>query len=238
MKNELVATIRNGVRLAVLFLLVSGTLVLAQDFTVHLKDQDGQPSTQYVSHNAVRYVSSSPVDIDVIYRLDKGTIIHIDHQQKTYSEMTLAEARQIAERRNARMGPREREMMARFGNANSTLSKVGKGETIVGYATDKYSISTPMLHAEAWITPQLELPAGYYDMVTASIGSQVGGYGQFINAMRTSQIKGYMLKSVSTMQSPMMQGVTLTNVATSVEKGQIPAAIFEPPAGYRKIPAN
>jgi len=109
---------------------------------------------------------------------------------------------------------------------------------IAGYSTERYSIKTPMIQTESWVTPDLELPPGYYDMVTASVASQVGGMGQLFKAMKTNEIKGYLLKSVGTSSMPMMNGVTHTNVATSVEKKQIPLSTFEPPAGYRKVSAN
>jgi hypothetical protein len=238
MTRESSSSFRHVALMVALLVIVPTTMVSAQDYTVHMTDQDGKTATHYVSRNAVRDVSSSPVETDVIYRLDKGTIIKINHQQKTYTEMTLAEARQLAEKKAGNMSPMQQQMMAHFSAAKPTVTKVGKGGTIAGYATDKYSITTPMIHSESWITPALELPPGYYDMVMASVGSQMGGFGQFMSAMKTSQIKGYLLKSVSTMSNPMMQGVTQSSVATSVEKGQIPASTFEPPAGYRKVSAN
>jgi hypothetical protein len=205
---------------------------LAQDFTVHMTDQDGKPSTHYVSHNAVRYVASNPVQIDVIYRIDKGTIIHVDHQQKTYSEITLAEARQQAAAKSAHPNP----AMARFGaSLTPTITRIGAGDAVAGYPTEKYSIKTGITQSEAWVTPALELPTGYYDMVAASLGSQSGGFGQLLTAMKKNQIKGYLLKSVGTSTLPMMKGVTFTTVATSVEKSAIPASTFEVPAGYRKV---
>jgi hypothetical protein len=54
--------------------------------------------------------------------------------------------------------------------------------------------------------------------------------------MKDKQIKGYLLKSVATVTAtPMMKGIAFTQVATSVEKGPIPASTFEPPVGYQKL---
>ena len=74
-------------------LLLFSIFLSAQDFTVRMKDQDGKTAIHYVSRNAVRNVSSNPVETDVIYRLDRGTIIRLNHQDKTYTEITLAQAR-------------------------------------------------------------------------------------------------------------------------------------------------
>ena len=224
---------------AIAMIILVSSMALAQDFTVHMKDQDGKAATHYVSRNAVRDVSSSPVETDVIYRLDKGTIITLNHKQKTYTEVTLAEARQQAEKKASNMNPMQQQMMAHMGGgAAPTVTKLGAGETIAGYPTEKYSIKAGIMQSQSWVTPALELPPGYFDMVIASVGSQVGGFSQFMKAMKTNQIKGYLLKSVGTSSMPTMQPMTQTNVATSVEKGQIPPSTFEPPAGYRRALVN
>ena len=216
-------------------LILSAATLFAQDFTVHMKDQDGGISTHYVSRNAVRYVSNSPAEVDVIYRIDKGIIVHIDDKRKTYDEVTLAEARQQSAAKSAHQNPE----MAQFAAAlTPTITKIGPGETIAGYPTEKYSIKTGMSKAEGWVTPALELPSGYYDMLSASLGSLSGGFGQLLKTMKASQIKGYLLKSEGTSTMPMMKGMTFTTVATSVDKSTIPASIFEVPAGYRKVESH
>jgi hypothetical protein len=63
----------------------------------------------YVSRNAVRAVSSNPIDTDVIYRLDTGKIITVDNKQKTYSETTLAEARQQVQKNQNSAGAQSRQ---------------------------------------------------------------------------------------------------------------------------------
>src|SRR5215469_3568149 len=64
----------------------------AQNFTVHMKNDDGsEGTTYYVSPTAVRTVM--PGISDSIDRLDRGTIIRLDHKAKTYSELTVAQVR-------------------------------------------------------------------------------------------------------------------------------------------------
>jgi hypothetical protein len=221
-------------------ILVASTQTLyAQDFTVRMKDQDGKTAIHYVSRNAVRNVSSNPVETDVIYRLDMGTIIRLNHQEKTYTETTLAQARQQMEK-NTGAATAQQAMMRRLGMTGgaTTVTKMGLGETIAGYATEKYATKTPITEGEVWVAPALEAPAAYYDMSNSYAAAQMGSMGQVVKGLREKQVKGFILKMTGTGNMPMMKGVSFSQVATSVEKGPIPPSTFEPPAGYRKISAE
>jgi len=228
-----------AVRLVPLAVILAGStqILHAQDFTVRIKDQDGKTAIHYVSRNAVRNVSSNPVETDVIYRLDTGKIIRLNHQEKTYTEITLAEAREQMEKKGA-MGSPQQAMMQRLGMkaGTATVTKIGPGENIAGYATEKYSAKTPLTQGEFWVAPALEAPPAYYDISTIYAAAQMGGpMGQIVKELREKQVKGYLLKMAGTANMPMMKGITFTQVATSVEKAPIPSSMFEPPAGYRKV---
>src|ERR1051326_351524 len=186
-----------------------------------MKEDDGKTSIYYVSKNAVRSVSSTPIDTDVIYRLDTGKIITVDNKQKTYSETTLAEARQQAQK-NAPSASDQAEMRKLGIDPGAvTVMKIGPGETIAGYATEKYSARTPFSQAEIWVTPALEFPAGYYDMVTTSVAAGAGGLTSFFEAMKQQQVRGFLLKMVSALSNPALKGITVTRVATSVDKAPV-----------------
>jgi len=219
----------------------SAPILCGQDFTVRMKDQDGKIAIHYVSRNAVRNVSSNPVETDVIYRLDRGTIIRLNHQEKTYTEVTLEQARQQTEKKAGSMRAQQ-EMMSRLGmNAagNTSVTKIGPGETIAGYATEMYATKTPITEGEVWVAPALEAPAAYYEMSSSYAAAQMGGaMGQIIKELKEKQVKGFLLKMIGTASMPMMKGATFTQTATSVEKAPIPPSTFEPPAGYRKVAAE
>src|SRR5215813_10444379 len=137
MNHKSISTSTRLTLYAVAILILSAAqIVSAQDFTVKMKDEDGKIiATHYVSRNAVRNVSTYPADTDIIYRLDKSTVITIDNKEKTYSEATLAEVRQMAARRENAMSPREKELIHRMGYGSSaSVTKIGAGETIAGYA--------------------------------------------------------------------------------------------------------
>jgi hypothetical protein len=204
----------------------------AQDFTVRMKDQDGKIAVHYIARNAVRNVSSYPIETDVIYRIDQGKIIRLNPKQKTYTEVTLAEVREKMS--TAQIKPQQQEMMHRMGlDAAPTITDLGAGETIAGYATEKYSIKTPLMQGESWVATELDRPPGYRDMTASFFAGQVTGIGQLFKGMQT--VKGFVLKSAGTSSMPMMKGVVFTEIATSVEKGPIPPSTFEPPAGYTKV---
>lgn len=176
----------------------------------------------------------------MIYRLDRGTIIRLNHQQKTYTEITLAQARQQAEKNPGAANPQQA-MMRRLGitgGAATSITKIGPGEPIAGYATEKYATKTPVTQGEVWVAPALEAPAAYYDMSTSYAAAQMGAMGQIVNEMREKQVKGFILKMTGTGNMPAMKGISFTQTATSVEKAPIPASTFEPPAGYRKVSAE
>lgn len=225
-------TLWNAMRLAAAtaaIVVVASTTTAAQEYTVRMQGANG-PTTIYVSRNAVRRTEPG-FSVDVIYRLSEGKIIYIDHQKKTYSEVSLAEARQHGAKAAADMTPQQKAMMSRMGmNAAPTFTKVGPGETIAGYATEKYVMKTPAMEAEISAAPALSLPSGYYEATRASAGA-FGAATQSGAAM--TSINGMILKRVGRMA---MNGTTTTEVATSVDKTPIPPSTFEAPAGYKKVP--
>ncbi len=177
----------------------------------------------------------SPIETDYIYRLDKGKIIILNHKEKTYAETTMDEIRRRLTRPDP-MKQEQQEMMRRLGMGGGiSVTSLGAAEAIAGYRTEKYSVRTPVSQGEIWVAPDLEVPPGYYDMVTSYLAAEAPGLGQMFKEMKDKQVKGFLLKQVSGSPMPMMKGVTITRVAVSVEKGPIPRSTFEPPAGYRRV---
>jgi Domain of unknown function (DUF4412) len=129
------------------------------------------------------------------------------------------------------MSPQQKAMMAKMGvGAAPTFAKLGPGEMIAGFPTEKYAAKTPAMQTEVSAAPGLSVPPGYYDMARASAGT-IGASMQSGEAMKT--INGMILKRVRTLA---MNGVTTTEVAKSVSTAPIPPSTFEPPSGYEKVP--
>ncbi len=210
-------------------MLIATTLpLMAQDFTVRMKMEDGaEGTTYYVSPNAVR--RATPGGTDVIDRIDRGTIIYLNHRDKTYKEVAVAQAREAIAKGMGNLDPQKQIMLHRMGlDAPPQVSKLGPGEVISGYPTEKYSIKTGMAQGELWITQALQFPAAYYRdfNLLAGVATPFGDMGKI------SEIHGVVLKRKMT--AALGRGMNATETAVSVEKGAIPASMFEPPAGYTK----
>jgi uncharacterized protein DUF4412 len=206
------------------FLAVLGTTataLAAEDFTVRMQNDEGKPATRYVSQKAVRQVSSYPVETDVIYRLDQGKIIRLDHKAKTYTETTPAAASQAF----SGQSPGGGKLPA--GLSSSTVTRVGGGQPILGHATDEYAVKSFMGQSRVWVTTALAYPSGYAELVAASLPPPAKA--MFLG----NRVQGFALKTVTTLTAA--SGASTSEIATAIEKGPIPVSTFEPPAGYKKV---
>jgi len=202
----------------------TATSVAAEDFTARMQNDEGKTATRYVSQKAVRQVSAYPVETDVIYRLDQGKIIRLDHKAKTYTEATPAAASQAFSGQSPGGGKLPPALAA------PTVTKVGAGQPILGYATDEYAIKSFMAHSQVWITTALAYPPGYSEMVAASLPPPAKA--MFIG----NKVQGFALKTVTTVNAA--GGASTSEIATAIDKGPIPPSTFEPPAGYKKVQAQ
>jgi hypothetical protein len=207
---------------AVAAVLLAALPAAAQDFTVTYKSEDGVTKT-YVSQTAVR--ESTPTE-DTIFRIDQNKVIVIDHQKKTYRESTFDQWRKQL---NGMMGnPMMMEAARRKGvQVTPSVTKVGPGETIVGYPTEKYVVKSALGETDVWVAPALQVPKAYWELLSPA-GAQPGpGMEQLVTEMR--KINAVPLKSVS----KLVMGITIEDMATSVDKGSIPASAFAVPTGYK-----
>jgi hypothetical protein len=196
-------------------------------------------ATHYFSGNASKSVSAD--GNDSIVRFDQQKLISIDNKKKTYSEMTFQQIQEMADKlSNSMAGISEnpeaaaaiKKMMGGGSSAPLTVTRQGPGEAIAGYATEKYLVAGP-LDMEIWAAPELKVPTTYYDAVKIRIpANPMFDLRQMYDAFK--QINGWPVKYVMTMKM-MGRTMTTTNEVTSVQKGAIPPAIFEIPAGYQKI---
>ena len=193
-----------------------------------------QTSVTYFSNASMKTTSGN--GNDVIMRYDQGKIISIDHKKKTYSEMTVEELQQkineAAKSMNANTEQMEalKKMMGQSGPVSVT--KQGPGETIAGYATEKYLVTGPM-EMQIWAAPELKIPGAYYDLMKLNVPQNpLFDMGKMFEEMK--KINGLGLKTVMTMKV-MGRSMTTTTVVTDIKKGPIPASTFEVPAGYKAI---
>ncbi len=193
-------------------------------------------STEYFTHGAIRINNSEGTD--TIIQLDGGKIITIDNRKKTYSEMTFQQLQEMMDKANAEMAKNQeqmaaiKKMMGQLGGSFS-INKEGQGESIVGYATEKYRIKGPM-EIEVWAAPDLKIPTNYYDVMKMRMPQNpMFDFGQMYDELK--KINGIVLKSVTTIRM-MNKEMKTSEVVTSAEKGPIPASTFEIPADYKNVP--
>ena len=218
------------VAVAGLIFSATATALFAQDFTIHMKGDNGiDGTTYYVSANAIR--RTTPGISDVIDRMDRGTIIYLNHRNKSYQEIPAAEARaKIAEGMN-NIDPQKKAIMQQYGlDKPAQLTKIGPGENIAGYATEKYSLKTAMAESELWITQSLQFPPAYYRdfNLLSGVAGPLGDGG------KVAELHGVVLKRIMTGSMGRTMSGEHGETAASVEKGTIPASMFEPPARYQK----
>jgi Domain of unknown function (DUF4412) len=206
------------------------SMLCAQDLTVRMKMNDGaEGTTYYVSPNAIR--RTTPGANDVIDRIDRGTIIYLDHRSKTYGEISAAEARAKIASGMANLDTQNKAMLHQMGlDAPAQLIKIGPGENIAGYPTEKYSLKTGMAEVELWITQSLQFPAAYYRdfNLLSGVAGPVGDSGKI------AEVHGVVLKRTMTGMMGRRMSANASETAVSVEKRPIPASMFDPPAGYQK----
>ena len=192
-------------------------------------------STNYFSGNATK--RSSSAGQDSIIRFDQEKIVTVDHKKKTYSEITFQQLQEMMAKVTAAM-PQNAEAMAALqkmmggSSAPLTVSRKGPGETVAGYATEKYLVTGP-IEMEIWAAPELKLPPAYYDAIKLRLpANPVLDLGKMYDAFK--QIDGMAMKSVMKMKV-MSMNINTTTEVTSVQKGAIPPATFEVPAGYKLV---
>jgi hypothetical protein len=197
-----------------------------------------QNSTIYFSGNAMKH--SSADGNDFIMRFDQQKMVYIDNKKKTYSEMTFDELQQMMDKVGEQMkgmDPQQLEAMRKM--MGQTLGDVkvtpqGAGETIAGYATEKYLISMGPMEMELSTAPIIQIPPAYYNAMKLRMPKNpMFDMGKMYDEMR--KVKGMTMKNVMNMKI-MNMSMTTTTVVTSVEKGSIPASTFAVPAGYTSTP--
>lgn len=213
---------------AVLLFLIFSSQLFAQDYTITMVE-DGESETTSIGRTALRYVTA---DDDIIVRMDQRKYILIDHNEKTYSEMTCDALQQMLSKTRS-SDPQQTEAMKKAlgWTGESKVTRVGPGDTILGYKTEKYLVTAAMGQMELHVAPSLEVPSSYYEAMKLMEGA--APFSGFAEQM--GQIKGLALKQVSSLK---MFGdvIESTSIATKVDTSPIPASRFEPPAGYRDVP--
>lgn len=190
-------------------------------------------TTTYFSQRALRVDSEMGPTTLILF--DEEKLVSIDHNRKTYSEVSFKQmqesmAKLVAEmKKNKEQYEAMRKMM---GGTSSTfvVEATGPGETIAGFRTEKYRLKGPW-DMEIWAAPDLPAPALYYDAMKMRMPSNpIFDFGKMYDEMK--KIQGMTLKTVQVINMMGREMKTVTEV-TAVEKGPVPAEKFQLPVGYK-----
>ena len=233
----------------VLFLLMSlgATLTCgsaSEGLTLHQKTVvTGMPMGQAQDTTETTYYSKDGMrqnyaaGTDVIVQFGDQKMILLDHQKKTYSEMTFGQIREMTGRATSELSQQDqvpdatRQMMGQ-NVGEVTFTDEGPGEEIAGFATQKYRIQMPSLELRLWSAKELPVPSHYYDALR--LGAQANpmfDMGKIYDAFKT--MEGLAVKTVTSMEI-MGTRITTTTTVTSVERGPLPSSTFDVPADYTR----
>ncbi|MFQ5868437.1 MAG: DUF4412 domain-containing protein [Candidatus Zixiibacteriota bacterium] len=190
----------------------------------------------------------------MIIRLDKELIWEVDHDKKTYSEMTFeelekmaaegmsapqmsAEERQQMEEMLKSMPPEQREMMEKMmGGMMETgesmfepkVTPTGKKEKLLGYTCEIVDVTFGAgITGKFWVSDKI-LSEIEYSKFLQRMPSQTSAMEEF------SKMKGFPLKSVTETRMGMIQSKS-TSVVTKLKTKKIGDQEFEIPKGYKKV---
>ena len=237
---------RAWLALLALAMVLAPALLWAQDVTlVSTTTANGRKTetTQYFTPTATR--TGVGEGGEIILRLDQKKMFMVRPAQKTYSEMTFEEMQKMLATATAALENLPPEAAAQMkkmmegmgmgGGGQVTVTKVGPGETIAGYPTEKYhAVIGTIMEGDIWAAPDLPLPPMMYDAMAA-----VAPANPMLDMKKLyaeyKKINGVPLKSVTNTKM-MGQSMTSTTLVTKVDKSPIPASTFEVPAGYKLVP--
>jgi hypothetical protein len=195
-------------------------------------------STNYFGKDTMR--RSSPMGFDMIIRMDQGQIITINHKEKTFSSVTIHQINAEIDKAAGELTEDKVQMDTirdAIGKSMSsvTITKVGPGEIIAGYKTEKYSVRGPM-EIDIWAAPEVEVPPLYYESLKMSVDQNpMFDIRKLLDEFK--KIGGMTLKSVQNIKVGNTAIVRKT-VVTSVKKAPIPKSAFDVPVGYREVPSE
>ena len=189
-------------------------------------------ATQYITPERMRMSNG---DNDTIVDLDAGKLVQIDHKKKTYYETNFAEMQQhFAELEEMlASNPMMEKMMGKVSDVR--VDKTTTTRDIAGFSCTDYLITLgKSFHETVCVTPDLKMPAEYYDaskMLYAMMGPMATRFETLLDEMK--KIDGFPVRTDLEMNIMGMDASSLSEV-TEVRDGSIPADAFAIPSNYKQ----
>jgi len=178
-----------------------------------------------------------------IFLSDKGMLISLDHNKKTYMEMPLdiGKAMDEALAGKGEEGQKVAGLMkgltkGMMGGMTVKVTETGETKKIGSWSCRKYIIDMKMsmgeTSSEAWATEDLKIDAKLYLTAANAMMASQPGFQDIIKEMQ--KVKGVVVYQTSTakvMGSDVMTTIELVECGDKTP----PAGSYEVPAGYTKV---
>lgn len=190
-------------------------------------------SLQVVTDEKVR---AADAQTESIFEVESGDMTFIDHKKKEFYETSFEEMQaKFAEiDRTLDGNPMMRRMLAGK-NHDVEMERGSESKTIAGYDCQHYILTLGKgLRMELWASPDLQVPATYYDarkLSYAAMGPVGTRFNKLIEEME--KIEGFPLASKVFVK---MMGIKSESEseATEVKIGPVSDDAFDVPAGYKQ----
>jgi len=175
-------------------------------------------------------------DVSFIVRRDTSTLIVIDHDAKTYSELKLPV--DIASLMPPEMAAGMKKMMS----FTATVTPTDETQVIGKWKTRRYNITmtSPMLEmtSAVWVTKDVDLDIPAFTRMGEEVMRMQPGMEAIAEELR--KIDGFQIRQENVTKMTMGGGgeVRSSEEVVSVEDLPAPAGTYEPPPDYQKRDFN
>jgi len=178
----------------------------------------------------------------MIMLLDKKTMIMIDHEKKTYTEMSLNMGDMMpkgAKDMDAEGKAAFQKMMKGMMKMEVSVQPTGEKKKIKDWNCKKYTMTLKTFMGpvtnEIWATEDLKVDMDLYAEYSSSVMAAMPGMQDAADQMmkEMKKIKGVQVLNISTMNF-MNQTTKSTTELLDFKKGNAPSGILKVPSGYKK----
>lgn len=241
-------------------MLLSAAAAFSQGFAVQQKTSGGPLGTRAVMSSSyympkmIRVEATGEGNV-MIFRLDKRVVYEIYQDEKSYAVSTFEEwearMKQMSQKADAQMAAlqkqmanmpeAQRKMMEKMmpgmksgtGASKPEVVNTDESKSIAGLPAKKYVVKDDGKEVmTVWATSAIKgydaMKKDYEELTKEMTAQNFSGMTNFADAVK--QIGGFPME--------MTYANAITMSVTKLEQKNIPAAMFDVPAGYKKVPSK
>jgi hypothetical protein len=208
----------------------------AEDLTISSRVTYRNSETTSTHWITSEWSRSSTRDSTSIVHFTDGRVTFLDDRRQEYWELTADDMEDYWDDMARRLRTSGAGDVWDL-RAKPNLEKLSGRQKIAGYDCEHWSldIADDALELDFWVAPSLQPPAGYYDgrrILAITTGPMAVLFEKAFEELK--KVKGYPLSMTTIVRTPMSR-TEVTEEATEVRKGTIPASNFQVPSGYKKV---